>query len=134
MRKSFRRLVNAEVNRSRAPKNIGLDHLMSMFMVRSQGARRVPAVSILTLAGFENRCGLISDCAILLRLAGTGVNNGGMVTPQEMRLFSLDCLRWSEETNNPSHRDLMLQIAKTWMTTVSQHRAARQRWRRAGAS
>ena len=38
---------------------------------------------------------------------------------KEMRLFALDCLRWSEETNNPSHRDLMLQIAKTWMKTAS---------------
>jgi hypothetical protein len=71
------------------------------------------------VAGFENRGGLISDCKILLRLAGTDVNNGGMVTPQEMRLFALDCLRWSDETNNASHRDLMLQIAKTWMTTAS---------------
>jgi hypothetical protein len=23
-----------------------------------------------------------------------------MVTPQEMRLFALDCLRWSEQTDN----------------------------------
>ena len=36
-----------------------------------------------------------------------------------MRLFALDCLRWAEETHNASHRDLMLQIAKSWMTTAS---------------
>jgi hypothetical protein len=42
-----------------------------------------------------------------------------MVTPEEMRLFALDCLRWSEETDNASHRDLMLRIAETWMTTAS---------------
>ena len=42
-----------------------------------------------------------------------------MVTTQEMRLFALDCLRWSDETPNPSHRDLMLRIAKTWMKTAS---------------
>jgi hypothetical protein len=42
-----------------------------------------------------------------------------MVTPQEMRLFALDCLRWSEETANASHRDLILRIAKTWMNTAS---------------
>ena len=42
-----------------------------------------------------------------------------MVTTQEMRLFALDCLRWSEETRNASHRDLMKQIAKTWASTAA---------------
>ena len=42
-----------------------------------------------------------------------------MVTPQEMRLFALDCLRWSDETNNASQRDLMQQIAHTWMNTAA---------------
>lgn len=42
-----------------------------------------------------------------------------MVTPDEMRTFALDCLRWSELTDNPSHRDLMVSIAKTWMNTAS---------------
>ena len=42
-----------------------------------------------------------------------------MVTPDEMRLFALDCLRWSDETHNASQRDLMLQIADTWMTTAT---------------
>lgn len=42
-----------------------------------------------------------------------------MVTTEQMRLFALDCLRWAEETDNASHRDLMLQIAKTWMTTAA---------------
>jgi hypothetical protein len=42
-----------------------------------------------------------------------------MVTPQEVRLFAMDCLRWSEETANASHRDLMLQIAKSWMNTAA---------------
>jgi hypothetical protein len=40
-------------------------------------------------------------------------------TTEEMRQFALDCLRWSDETPNPSHRDLMLRIAKTWMNTAS---------------
>ena len=31
-----------------------------------------------------------------------------MVTPEEMRLFAADCLRWSDQTANPSHRDLMI--------------------------
>ena len=42
-----------------------------------------------------------------------------MVTPEEMRVFALECLQWSELTNNPSHRDLMVQLAKTWMETTS---------------
>lgn len=42
-----------------------------------------------------------------------------MVTPQEMRLFAADCLRWSEETDNASHRDLMIKVARTWVRTAS---------------
>jgi hypothetical protein len=42
-----------------------------------------------------------------------------MVTPDEMRQFALDCLRWAELTDNASHRDLMLSVAKTWMKTAS---------------
>jgi hypothetical protein len=42
-----------------------------------------------------------------------------MVTPDEMRLFALECLRWADETADVSHRDLMLRIAKTWMATAS---------------
>ena len=42
-----------------------------------------------------------------------------MVTPREMRLFALDCARWSYETHNASHRDLMQQIAHAWMKTAS---------------
>jgi hypothetical protein len=41
------------------------------------------------------------------------------VTPQEMRLFAAECLRWSDEADNASHRQLMLQIARTWMHTAS---------------
>lgn len=42
-----------------------------------------------------------------------------MVTSQEMRIFAADCLRWSDQTDNPGHRDLMIQIAKTWMATAA---------------
>ena len=42
-----------------------------------------------------------------------------MVTPDEMRLFALECLRWSEQTDNASHRHLMVQVAKRWMGTAS---------------
>jgi hypothetical protein len=47
------------------------------------------------------------------------LNSWGVVTTQEMRLFALDCLRWSDETRNASHRNLVQQIANTWMTTAS---------------
>jgi uncharacterized protein YyaL (SSP411 family) len=49
-----------------------------------------------------------------------------MVSPNEMRLFALECLRWSEEANNPGHRDLMMRLAKTWMETASdiEHRVS----------
>ena len=43
-----------------------------------------------------------------------------MVTPQEMRLFASDCLRWADEAAaNASQRDLMLDVAKAWMNTAS---------------
>jgi hypothetical protein len=42
-----------------------------------------------------------------------------MVTPDAMRLFASECLRWSDQTDNASHRDLMVQIARTWMNTAS---------------
>lgn len=42
-----------------------------------------------------------------------------MVTPQEMRLFAAECLRWSDETDNAGQRDLMIRIAKSWMYTAS---------------
>ena len=41
------------------------------------------------------------------------------VTPQEMRLFAAECLRWSDETDNASRHELMIRIAKTWMHTAS---------------
>jgi hypothetical protein len=49
-----------------------------------------------------------------------------MVTPEEMRLFALECLRWSDQADNPSHRDLMVRLAKTWMNTASaiEHRVS----------
>jgi len=42
-----------------------------------------------------------------------------MVTPEEMREFAAECLRWSDRTDNASHRDLMIRIAKTWMNTAA---------------
>ena len=42
-----------------------------------------------------------------------------MVTPEEIRLFAAECLRWSDETDNASHRELMIRVAKTWMNTAA---------------
>jgi hypothetical protein len=42
-----------------------------------------------------------------------------MVTPEEMRVFALECLRWSDEARDPSNRDLMVRLAKHWMQTAS---------------
>jgi hypothetical protein len=42
-----------------------------------------------------------------------------MATSREMRKFAADCLRWSAETKNASHRDLMKQMAKSWTKTAS---------------
>jgi hypothetical protein len=36
-----------------------------------------------------------------------------------MREFALDCLGWAEGISNASHRNLMLNVAKTWMGTAS---------------
>jgi hypothetical protein len=41
-----------------------------------------------------------------------------MVTPEEIRRFAIECLRWSVQTSNPSHRDLMIQVAKNWLATA----------------
>jgi hypothetical protein len=42
-----------------------------------------------------------------------------MVTPVEMRLFALDCLRWSDEAHDASQRDLIQQVAHSWMNTAA---------------
>jgi hypothetical protein len=52
-------------------------------------------------------------CSMLAR------ERGVMITPEEMRVFALECLRWSDETGDPSNRDLMIRIAKHWMLTAS---------------
>jgi hypothetical protein len=42
-----------------------------------------------------------------------------VTTAQEMRLFALECLRWSDQADNASQRELMIQVAKSWMATAS---------------
>jgi hypothetical protein len=42
-----------------------------------------------------------------------------MVTPGEIRQFALECLRWADDTDNASHRDVMIRVARHWMNTAS---------------
>jgi hypothetical protein len=42
-----------------------------------------------------------------------------MATTQDMRVFSLECLKWAEETSNPNDRALMLRVAHLWMGRAS---------------
>jgi hypothetical protein len=41
-----------------------------------------------------------------------------MVTPSEMRMFALDCSRWAERASNPSDRETILRVARSWMRTA----------------
>jgi hypothetical protein len=34
-----------------------------------------------------------------------------MVTAQEMRTFALECLRWADETDDASQREIMIELA-----------------------
>ena len=42
-----------------------------------------------------------------------------MVTSIEMRLFARDCLRWADQTDNASNRELLLRISRSWMEAAS---------------
>jgi hypothetical protein len=36
-------------------------------------------------------------------------------SPKEYREFAQECLRWASETGSESHRQVLLEMAKTWM-------------------
>jgi hypothetical protein len=42
-----------------------------------------------------------------------------VATPNEMRLFALECLRWAEQADDQRQFDLMLQCARSWMSIAS---------------
>jgi hypothetical protein len=42
-----------------------------------------------------------------------------VATPDEMRLFAAECLRWAEQSDDQSHFDLMLQCARAWMSIAA---------------
>ena len=42
-----------------------------------------------------------------------------MVTPRQIRQFALECLRWADEAENASQRDVIIRIARKWLATAS---------------
>jgi len=42
-----------------------------------------------------------------------------MITPREIREFAAACERWAAESENPSHREIMMRIAKGWRSTAA---------------
>jgi hypothetical protein len=42
-----------------------------------------------------------------------------MVTTKSMRQFPLDCLRWADQTPNPSDRQMIVSVARTWLRTAA---------------
>jgi hypothetical protein len=37
------------------------------------------------------------------------------MTPADFRQFARDCQRWADQARNPSHRQIMTDMARTWM-------------------
>ena len=42
-----------------------------------------------------------------------------MITSQDMRIFSLECLKWAEARNNASDRETIVRVARMWMKAAS---------------
>ncbi|TMJ04263.1 MAG: hypothetical protein E6G97_07075 [Alphaproteobacteria bacterium] len=42
-----------------------------------------------------------------------------MITTQDMRVFSLECLKWAERSENASDRETIMRVARMWMKTAS---------------
>lgn len=41
-----------------------------------------------------------------------------MVTPRDIMAFALDCKRWSQEVENASDREIIMQVSKMWLDTA----------------
>jgi hypothetical protein len=41
-------------------------------------------------------------------------------SPKEFREFAEECLRWADETKSERHRQVLLDMAKTWMQAALQ--------------
>jgi hypothetical protein len=48
-----------------------------------------------------------------------------MSSAKEFREFAEECLRWATETRSESHRDVLLEMAKTWTQAALE---AERRW------
>jgi hypothetical protein len=59
------------------------------------------------------------DCRYQGALVDPGSRAGLMATPDEMRQFAIECLRWAEEADDQSQFDLMLQCARSWVSIAS---------------
>jgi hypothetical protein len=42
-----------------------------------------------------------------------------MITTQDMRVFSTECLKWAEASDNASDREIIMCVARIWMKTAS---------------
>lgn len=42
-----------------------------------------------------------------------------MITTQEFRQFSVECLKWADETANASDRQIIMSVADQWLRTAS---------------
>ena len=42
-----------------------------------------------------------------------------MITSQDMRIFSLECLKWAEARDNASDRETIIRVARMWMKAAS---------------
>ena len=43
-----------------------------------------------------------------------------MITTQDLRLFSRECLKWAEAAENASDRETIIRVARMWMKTASE--------------
>jgi hypothetical protein len=43
-----------------------------------------------------------------------------MITTHDMRIFSLECLKWAEARDNASDRAIIVRVARRWMKTASE--------------
>lgn len=41
------------------------------------------------------------------------------VTAREMRQFAAECLRWAEDAQDASQRELMIRMAQSWSATAA---------------
>jgi hypothetical protein len=56
-----------------------------------------------------------------------------VASPLEYRRFADECLIWANKVHNQRHRNMLLEIARTWMQTASQIDLAQERPPRAAA-